>query len=189
MDGKQQTAFLDRSCTKKQASEDELIQITKENDDARFPDFDTIQRYVCSATRTEMFVERMNEAIKQIGQHLHQAYSQQYQANTSPLKQEVEKWDTVLGKALRVLGINMSQMQIDIPSFRLEYREVPNEALLPIADDLLNDALQLSLKILNFIKKNNVYGTAYRDISSLKQMLLACSENSSVKLRLKRPRR
>ena len=62
----------------------------------------------------------------------------------------------------------MPQMQIDIPSFRLEYREVPNEALLPIADDLLNDALQLSLKILNFIKKNNVYGTAYRDIPKSK---------------------
>ena len=162
------TFYREQSSTKKQASEDELIQITKDNDDARFPDFDTIQRYVCSATRTEMFVERLNEAIKQIGQHLHKAYSQQYQANTSPLKQEVETWDTVLGKALRVLGINMPQMQIDIPSFRLEYREVPNEALLPIADDLLNDALELSLKILHFIKKNNVYGTAYRDIPKSK---------------------
>ena len=41
------TFYREQSSTKKQASEDELIQITKENDDARFPDFDTIQRYVC----------------------------------------------------------------------------------------------------------------------------------------------
>ena len=106
----------------------------------------------------------MNEAIQQISQHLHKTYSRQYKVNAAPLKQEVETWDAVLERALKVLEMNMPQMQIDIPNFFLDYREVPNEELLPIADDLLSDALQLSRKILNFIKINNVYGTAYRDI-------------------------
>ena len=158
------TFYREESSTKQRSSQSETVQITKEKDDARFPDFDSIQHYICSVTRTEVFTERMNEAIQQISQHLHKTYSRQYKVNAAPLKQEVETWDAVLERALKVLEMNMPQMQIDIPNFFLDYREVPNEELLPIADDLLSDALQLSRKILNFIKINNVYGTAYRDI-------------------------
>ena len=38
------------------------------------------------------------------------------------------------------------------------YRQV-----LPFADEILNALLELSRKMLKFIKQNNIYGTAYRE--------------------------
>ena len=97
------TFYREESSDKQQSSQSEAVQMTKEKDDARFPDFDTIQHYVCSATRTEVFSERLNESIRQMGQHLHTTYSRQYKINTTPLKQEIETWDAVLERALKVL--------------------------------------------------------------------------------------
>ena len=37
--------------------------IRKSQDDKRFPDYHTIQGFVCAATKTEMFCERLNESI------------------------------------------------------------------------------------------------------------------------------
>ena len=62
------------SCFREEQSEKgKAKRINKKQDDERFPDFQTIQHYVCSSTKTEMFYERMIESIQQIQQHLQTA--------------------------------------------------------------------------------------------------------------------
>lgn len=137
--------------------------LNKKQDDERFPDFQTIQHYVCSSTKTEMFYERMNESIQQIQQHLQMAYVQQYQVDLQNLQSAVEQLDESLVNALDVLSINVKPSELVLPAITLDYSETPDEELLPIAESILSDAMELSRKIFRFIKQNNIYGTAYRD--------------------------
>ena len=49
-----------------------LKQISKQDDDRKhFPDFETIQNYVCSADKTEIFLERLHYSLEQIHGHIH----------------------------------------------------------------------------------------------------------------------
>lgn len=150
--------------TKGAVSDDEDIErIYKEDDDKRFPDFQIIQRYICSSTKTEVFCERLNESIDQIRQHLQRPYKQQYKVDTDEIKKAVDALDVVLSKAFEAMSLQTVLTETGLPAITLEYSETPDEALLMIAEGLLDDALQLSQKIFKFIKKNNIYGTAYRE--------------------------
>lgn len=152
------------SCFRDEKSEKgKAKRLNKKQDDERFPDFQTIQHYVCSSTKTEMFYERMNESIQQIQQHLQMAYVQQYQVDLQNLQSAVEQLDESLVNALDVLSINVKPSELVLPAITLDYSETPDEELLPIAESILSDAMELSRKIFRFIKQNNIYGTAYRD--------------------------
>lgn len=137
--------------------------ISKAQDDKRFPSFQTIQNYVCSSTKTEMFRDRLNECIQNIQQHLQTTYTQQYQVGLSRVQETITQLDETLKKALAALSVQAVPAALELPTIALNYRETPDEALLPIANDILTDALALSQKIFRFIKQNNIYGTAYRD--------------------------
>lgn len=149
---------------KNTAGDEEAEIITKEEDDERFPTFDRIQRYVCASTKTEMFCERLNESIAQIRQHIHTAYSQRYQLDTDVIIKAAEEMDETLVKTLALLDVHTMPLQFELPTITVDYCEEPDATFLPIADALLDDALELSQKIWRFIKQNNIYGTAYRDI-------------------------
>jgi len=142
----------------------EPLRITKEEDDERFPDFDTIHRYVCSSSKTETFFDRLNESICQIRIHLQASYNQQYEVDTSRIVEEIEYWDVVLSQAFAALSMDLPLSNVALPNLTVTYSETPDLSLLPIAEDLLDDALQLSRKVFNFIRQNNIYGTAYRNL-------------------------
>lgn len=136
--------------------------ILKEDDDERFPDFQTIQRYVYSSAKTEVFCERLDESIHQIRKHLQKTYCQEYKVNLEEIKSSVEALDLVLTKVSAALSIELVPDKLELPILSLKYSEQPDGCLFPIAEDLLDATLQLSRKILRFIKQNNIYGTAYR---------------------------
>ena len=48
------------------------ITITKAEDDSRFPDFKTIQGYVCAAKKTEEFFERLHRSLNELHTHMHE---------------------------------------------------------------------------------------------------------------------
>ena len=137
--------------------------IRKSQDDKHFPDYHTIQGYVCAATKTEMFCERLNESIEQIRKHIHAAYFQQYQVSLEDLKNTIEGLDEVLKEALSAVEVKVDLPEIQLPKITLAYMETPDQSLLPLADEILNALLELSRKMLKFIKQNNIYGTAYRE--------------------------
>jgi SpoVK/Ycf46/Vps4 family AAA+-type ATPase len=137
--------------------------IRKSQDDKRFPDFHTIQGFVCAATKTEMFCERLNESIEQIRKHIHASYFQQYQVSLENLKDTFDGLDEVLQEALSAVEVKVDLPEVQLPKITLAYMETPDQSLLPLADEILNALLELSRKVLKFIKQNNIYGTAYRE--------------------------
>ena len=137
--------------------------IRKSQDDKRFPDYHTIQGFVCAATKTEMFCERLNESIEQIRKHIHASYFQQYQVSLEDLKDTFDGLDEVLQEALSAIEVKVELPEVQLPKITLAYMETPDQSLLPLADEILNALLELSRKILKFIKQNNIYGTAYRE--------------------------
>lgn len=137
--------------------------IWKSQDDKRFPDYNKIQGYVCAATKTEMFCERLNESIEQIRKHIHTSYFQQYQVSLEDLKDTIDGLDEVLQEALSAVEVKADLPEVQLPQITLAYMETPDQSLLPLAGEILNALLELSRKVLKFIKQNNIYGTAYRE--------------------------
>ena len=130
--------------------------IRKSQDDKRFPDYRKIQEYVCAATKTEMFFERLDKSIEEIRKHIHTAYSQQYQASFENMKDTIDERDEVLKKALAAVGVKVDFPEAQLPKFTLAYTETPDQSLLPLADEILNALLELSRKMLKFIKQNTL---------------------------------
>ena len=157
--------YIFRKVPKKKTSEEDVDKfdiIPKCKDDQRFPDFEKIQDYVCSSTKTETFYERLNNSIEQIRKHIHEPYSQEYQVALDNIKDEVDSLEAVLKEATPNLGISFELPEIELPELQLLYSETPNDELLGSADQILDDLAALSEKIKKFIKQNNIYGTAYQ---------------------------
>ena len=50
---------------------DDFEYVGKTKDDARFPDFNKIQGYVCTSKKTEIFFDHLNESLKNIQKYIH----------------------------------------------------------------------------------------------------------------------
>ena len=136
--------------------------ILKAKDDKRFPDYLTIQGYVCAANKTEAFVGRLSESIEQIRTHLHEYYRRTYKVSLKSLNDSVDTLDAILNQALAAVGAKAELPKPELPEIELAYSETPDKTLLPAADGILDALLDLAKKILRFIKQNNIYGTAYK---------------------------
>lgn len=148
--------------SKSSEQEPRMITIPKSKDDKRFPDFETIQGYVCAGKKAEDFFARLNKSLEAIKSHIHEAYQQDYTAQYGGVKEKIEALDDVLKAALRKLGVTAGLPAPSFPNLVLDYRETPNESLIGTADELLVMLAELSAKIKNFIRANNIYGTAYQ---------------------------
>ena len=148
--------------SRKNMNEPEHEIVLKSKDDQRFPDFKKIQNYVCASNKTEIFLERLNESIEQIRKHIHSTYRQTYQVSLENIWKKVADFDEVLDKALAVLDLTITVPKFEIPEISMDYSEIPDEQLLPVADELLDLLLKLSNKIRKFIRQSNIYGTAYQ---------------------------
>ncbi len=135
--------------------------ILKSDDDSRFPCFDKIQHFVCSADRTEKFIARLSDSLEQIEKYISSVYQQKYEIDFTGLIEIVEESDETISKALNVFGENFEAEKIEIPEAELLYSEIPDEELLVKAKELLSIQHELTDKIHKFIKHNNIYGTAY----------------------------
>ena len=145
-----------------ETDEEEYKIISKAEDDKRFPNFSKIQSYVCSSNKTETFIERLNTSIEQIRNHFHEPYKQNYEVDLRGLKNQIIWLDAILADALEVLGLDIKLAEPQLPKLMLEYQETPDEELLGISDEILDDLEKLSNKINKFIKLNNMYGTGHQ---------------------------
>ena len=136
--------------------------VYKKTDDERFPDYGAIQEYACHSQKTEMFIERLQTSLDQIRKHLHEERKQEYFYRVSDLKNDAKKYDETLIKTINVIGRTIELTEINYPDPKVEYSEKPNEALLQIADRILDELMVFSGKIKKFIRQNNIYGTTYQ---------------------------
>lgn len=158
--------FRQEPASKKSDSSDEkskMITIPKSKDDKRFPDFCTIQGYVCASKKAEEFFAKLDKSLEEIKGHIHESYQQDYTAEYGDVKEKIDRLDQVLKEALRGLGITRELPAVTFPKLVLDYRETPNESLIDAADKLIDMLVGLSAKIKKFIKVNNIYGTAYQE--------------------------
>lgn len=136
--------------------------VIKKTDDTRFPDYEAIQEYVCHSQKTEEFIDRLQTSLDQIRKHLHEEREQEYFYRVSDLKNDAKKYDETLIKAIGLIGETIELAEINYPDPKVDFRERPNEALLQMADKILDELMVLSGKIKKFIRQNNIYGTAYQ---------------------------
>lgn len=136
--------------------------VPKSKDDARFPNFAKIQGYVCAADKTEKFIERLNASIQQMRKHFHETFQSEYKTNLDSLLANTEELDAVLKEALKELGITSELPSLSLPAIVLDYSEMPDEELIPLADEIFDQLEKLTAKIHKFIKVNNIYGSAYQ---------------------------
>ena len=136
--------------------------ILKSTDDQHFPGFETIQKYVCSSSKTEIFLERLETSIEEIRKHISEPYKQNYTVTFTNLKAEVDGLDAVLNEVMPILDIQLELPEITFPDLTLDYYENPDPELLEPANNLLDELSVFTQKIRKFIKLNNIYGTAYK---------------------------
>ena len=147
---------------KTEDEKDEYEKILKSKDDGRFPDFNKIQNYICSADKTEKFVERLNSSLDQIEKHIGTPFQMEYETDFKEFSVILEGYEEVIKKALPILEENAEIEKFEFAESKLDYSEVPNDELLNAANALIMSLRDLTTKIYKFIKQNNIYGTAYQ---------------------------
>ena len=147
---------------KTEDEKDEYEKILKSKDDGRFPDFNKIQNYICSADKTEKFVERLNSSLDQIEKHIGTPFQMEYETDFKELSVILEGYEEVIKKALPILEENAEIEKFEFAESKLDYSEVPNDELLNAAKALIVSLRDLTTKIYKFIKQNNIYGTTYQ---------------------------
>ena len=76
--------------------------ILKSKDDARFPSFDKIQNFICSADKTEKFVERLNASLDQIEKHICTPFQMEYIVDFTQVYRAIEENEEIIKKALPI---------------------------------------------------------------------------------------
>lgn len=143
-------------------AKDEYKKILKSEDDHRFPDFNKIQNYVCSADKTEKFIERLNSSLDQIERYASTPFQTEYEIDFGNLAAIVEEYEEILKKALSVFEENADFEPLKLHQTKLDYQEIPNDELLDATKTLIESLRELTTKIHKFIKQNNIYGTGYQ---------------------------
>ena len=151
----------------KETEEDRYKYVPKKEDDKRFPPFKDIQKYVCAATKTEIFHERLNSSLDQIRKHITTPYAQSYCVSFNCIKKDLEPLDSVLKEILKELGIQKPLPEASLPDIVMDYSETPDTALTDMAENILGALGALADEIKLFIRKNNIYGTSYREVRKI----------------------
>lgn len=156
--------------------EQKFKSIPKSEDDKRFPDFDTIQGFVCAGKKMEDFFKRLTKTLDELKAHIHDEYQRDYEAVYDVLGMRISSLDVVLKDVLKEIGIEAEIPAPSYPKLVLDYREVPNAELIDSADEMMEMLETLSSKIKKFIKVNNIYGTGYQ--KKLKPSLKQSKDNN-----------
>lgn len=139
-----------------------LIFKGKTKDDGRFPGFNGIQNYACSAKKTEVFIERINQSLDQLRKHVEESFTKDYEVDATALQEVIEKRNSILVEAFKELKKEISISSIELPKTKLHYNEVPDDRCFDLTHSLIDELCRLSEKINKFIRLNNVYGDTYK---------------------------
>lgn len=143
---------------------EDLVFEGKEKDDARFPDYDKILKYVTSQARTEGFLTNLLETAEQLRLHFTSRFSKTYPICFENLNGIIKEYDEVLIAAAEILSPGT---KIELPDLvweeaSLMYAERQNKYLWFSANELIDLIEKLAKKIVKFIKVNNLYGNNHK---------------------------
>lgn len=143
---------------------EDLIFEGKEKDDARFPDYDKILKYVSSQARTEGFLNNLLETAEQLKLHFTSEFSKTYPVSFEKLEGIIKEYDEVLLSAAQILapGYKAELPALKWNEISLMYAEKQNKYLWFSANELIDLIEKLAKKIVKFIKVNNLYGNNHK---------------------------
>lgn len=143
---------------------EDLIFEGKEKDDARFPDYDKILKYVSSQARTEGFLNNLLETAEQLKLHFTSEFSKTYPVSFENLEGIIKEYDEVLLSAAQILapGYKAGLPALKWNEISLMYAEKQNKYLWFSANELIDLIEKLAKKIVKFIKVNNLYGNNHK---------------------------
>ena len=143
---------------------EDLIFEGKEKDDARFPDYDKILKYVSSQARTEGFLNNLLETAEQLKLHFTSEFSKTYPVSFENLEGIIKEYDEVLLSAAQILapGYKAELPALEWNEISLMYAEKQNKYLWFSANELIDLIEKLAKKIVKFIKVNNLYGNNHK---------------------------
>ena len=143
---------------------EDLIFEGKEKDDARFPDYDKILKYVTSQARTEGFLTNLLETAEQLKLHFTSQFSKTYPISFENLNGIIKEYDEVLIAAAEILspGVKIELSNLVWEEASLMYSENQNKYLWFSANELIDLIEKLAKKIVKFIKVNNLYGNNHK---------------------------
>ena len=143
---------------------EDLIFEGKEKDDARFPDYDKILKYVTSQARTEGFLTNLLETAEQLKLHFTSQFSKTYPISFENLNGIIKEYDEVLIAAAKILspGVKIELSDLVWKEASLMYSENQNKYLWFSANELIDLIEKLAKKIVKFIKVNNLYGNNHK---------------------------
>ena len=143
---------------------EDLIFEGKEKDDARFPDYDKILKYVTSQARTDGFLTNLLETAEQLKLHFTSQFSKTYPISFENLNGIIKEYDDVLIAAAEILspGVKIELSDLVWEEASLMYSENQNKYLWFSANELIDLIEKLAKKIVKFIKVNNLYGNNHK---------------------------
>ena len=143
---------------------EDLIFEGKEKDDARFPDYDKILKYVTSQARTDGFLTNLLETAEQLKLHFTSQFSKTYPISFENLNGIIKEYDEVLIAAAKILspGVKIELSDLVWEEASLMYSENQNKYLWFSANELIDLIEKLAKKIVKFIKVNNLYGNNHK---------------------------
>ena len=143
---------------------EDLVFEGKEKDNARFPDYDKILKYVTSQARTEGFLTNLLETAEQLKLHFTSQFSKTYPISFENLNGIIKEYDEVLIAAAEILspGVKIELSDLVWEEASLMYSENQNKYLWFSANELIDLIEKLAKKIVKFIKVNNLYGNNHK---------------------------
>lgn len=149
---------------KKSVDRKDLIFSGKDKDDARFPHYDKIRKYVTGTTRVEDFQRNLLETAEQLKRHFSETFSNTYPVSFQSLGEDMARCDEVLLAAAQILVPQATPVlhTVEWEDVSLLYAETPNESLWGSVSGLIDLIKRLSIKIVRVIKINNLYGTGHK---------------------------
>lgn len=139
--------------------EDGEKRVSKKVDDGRFPAYETIYDYACSATKLEEYIRRLHRILQQIAEHSATRYQQTYDVHFEKLIAKLNVWNRQWRVVAQELQLPDEILPPEFPEMKLHYTETPNEKLQPLQTRLVDSLTALVDKIQKFIRSNNIYGT------------------------------
>lgn len=149
---------------KKTVDRMDLIFSGKDKDDARFPNYEKIRKYVTNTTRIEDFQRNLLETAEQLKRHFSATFSKTYPVSFQRLEDGMVQCDEVLLAAAQILAPQATPVlhAVEWEDTSLLYAETPNESLWGPASELIDLLEKLSIKIVRLIKINNLYGARHK---------------------------
>lgn len=145
-------------------SRQDLVFEGKDQDDRRFPSYDSIIKYVTGQARTEEFLYNLLETAEQLKLHFTSSFTKRYSVSFTSIDGIIKQYDEILYAAAEILipGRSFHLAPVSWGAVSLLYAENQNKYLWSSANELIGLIEQLAKKIAKFIKTNNLYGNNHK---------------------------